>query len=317
MINTLSTILDSQKHALLYRYRAFGLNIESEVFLPELEAGEGIPDARIVLGETPGEIPEAVVKRERYQSAPGKFLLKVPQVGAYCVTGGEQIIVEPDPSAEAAEVRLFLLGTALGVLLMQRSVLPIHGSALAFGKQGVIFTGLSGAGKSTLLSAFRKRGVTFLTDDITGVTTDEQGMPWIQSGYPQQKLWRDSMECMGLDVTGCSKIMSKLDKFAIAANKEFCRTPARLAVICELRMENRPGVALIRLAGPDKLAVLLRHTYRQSLLAGLGLKEDNFTRCAEVAKQIAVYRMLRPAEGFTVAEQTRFVEEMMTELVVG
>jgi hypothetical protein len=296
-------------------YRAFGMNIDSGIDLPELRVAEGVPDVRVVYGKTPQEIPGALARRRRYQAAPDRFLFQVEGVGRYYVADGECIVVEPLESAEAKAVRLFLLGTTFGSLLLQRGILPIHGSAVVIDGRGVILTGVSGAGKSTLLAAFRKRGAAFLTDDVAAVTVDGSGVPWVHPGYPQQKLWRDSAVHMGVDVSDCLPIRSGVDKYAVAAEEGFCQTPARLVAVCELRPENRPEADLTRLTGPDKLAVLLRHTYRKWLLAGMGLKERHFRQCVDVARSVAVSRLARPNGGYSAVQQADLVDRLMTELV--
>jgi hypothetical protein len=300
-----------------FNFSAFGINIASDIFLPELVTSEGIPDVRIVSGKTPQEIPEALVKRNHYQAAPNQFLLHVAQAGRYYVAEGNRIIVEPDHLAEPGMVRLFLLGTAFGALLLQRGILPIHGSTVVIKEQAVIITGDSGVGKSSLLAALRNRGADFLTDDVAAVTTDEENSPWVHPGYPQQKLWKDSADTMGMDVGDLPMILPGKDKYAIAVKKGFCRMPVRLTAICELRAEDRPEAAMIRLAGPDKIAVLLRHTYRKSLVDGLDLKEEHFKCCASVAKHISVCRLLRPHGKYSLTEQAHLVERLMTELASG
>jgi hypothetical protein len=300
-----------------FLFRAFGVNIASDIFFPELEVAEGIPDVRIVLGNTPQGIPEAIVNANRYQAASNQFLLHVPKVGRYYVAGGKHIIVEPDPSAEPGTVRVFLLGTAFGALLLQRGVLPIHGSTVVINGKAVIIAGASGVGKSTLLAAFRNDGTAFLADDVAAVTRDEGNVPWVQPSYPQQKLWKDSADNMGMNVADCPVIRSGMDKYAIGAEEGFCRTPVRLAAICELSAENLPEAVMIPLAGPDKIAVLLRHTYRHSLLSGLGLKIENFQYCAAVAQQISACRLVRPKDGFSAMEQEQLIEELMAKLVSG
>jgi hypothetical protein len=294
-------------------FRAFGITIASDIFLPELEAAEGYPDVRVVFDRTPREIPEAFVKNNHYQAAPDKFLFRVEGVGHYYVTKGNRIALEPDQSAEAGAVRLYLLGTAFGALLLQRGVLPIHGSAVVINGRAVIIAGVSGAGKSTLLTALRKRGNAFLTDDVAAVTVDGSGVPWVEPGYPHQKLWRDSAENMGVDVSGYHAILAGMDKYAVPLEEGFCRARAPLTALCELRMENCREATLTRLAGPDKLTVMLKHTYRRWLLDGLGLKVSHFNQCSAAAKAIAVCSLARPKGKFSVEEQARLVERLVSE----
>ena len=69
--------------------------------------------------------------------------------------------------------RLYILGTCMGAILMQRKILPLHGSVIAIDGKAYAIVGDSGAGKSTLASAFLKRGYQLLTDDVIAVSFSE------------------------------------------------------------------------------------------------------------------------------------------------
>ena len=119
-----------------FRYKVFGLHITSDILLPELlaENDKHAPaEASIIIGKTPAHIDGATEQAQRYQLANNHFLFQIPGVGSYYVTHGNRIVVEPAEQAKEVFVRLFLLGTAFGALLMQRGILPIHGSAVVFG----------------------------------------------------------------------------------------------------------------------------------------------------------------------------------------
>ena len=60
-------------------------------------------------------------------------------------------------------IRLYILRDMYGTLLMQRKILPFHGSAIAINGKAYAIVGDSGAGKSTLASAFLKEGYQLLT----------------------------------------------------------------------------------------------------------------------------------------------------------
>ena len=300
-----------------FYYKAFGMNIASDIHLPELEMAHGRPDVRIIYGKTPDEIPGDAVRKGRYQAAPNHFLFHVPHVSRYSVTNGDCIVVEPDQPVEPEAVRLFLLGTSLGALLIQRGVLPIHGSAVVINGKVVIITGESGAGKSTLLAAFRERGACFLTDDIAAVTFDGDGTPWVQSGYPQQKLWRDSAEKIGVDVSVCKRIRSGIEKYAIVSDEGFYRSAAPLAAVCELQSSHCPMVTLDRLTELESLKVLMRHTYRPHLMSCLGTKATHFRQCSALLKHIAVSRLTRPEGVFSISEQVELVERQMAKAMTG
>ena len=68
------------------------------------------------------------------------------------------------------EIRLYILGLVWGLLLMQRKIFPLHGSAIAINGKAYAFIGDSGAGKSTLASAFLSKGYQLLSDDVIAVS---------------------------------------------------------------------------------------------------------------------------------------------------
>lgn len=315
-------IKNQKKKFRRFCYKVYGLYIESDILLPELLTTidtPNTPEVTISLGKVPAEISGAIEKTKSYQMAKNQFLFQVSGVGRYYVTNGNCIVMEPAEQANESYLRIFLLGTAFGALLMQRGILPIHGSAVVINGCCVIFTGVSGAGKSTLLAAFRKRKYSFLTDDVAAVTLDAEGIAWVQSAYPQQKLWRDSAETMGVNtdsLTPFYKGISK-DKFAVPVHKGFWQTPAPLVAVYELGAERCWDVTLRPLSGVDKLAVLLIHTYRPWLIDGLGLKAAHFKQCVAVAGQAAVSCLTRPEGVFCLEEQVRLVQQDMERLLAG
>ncbi len=292
-----------------YPYRAFGLNIVSAIPLPELPSASGIPAVRIEVGATPSGIAGAPVSTGHFQAAPGQLLLWVPKVGNYWIENGNQIVVEPAPASDPKAVRLFLLGSALGALLMQRGILPIHGSAVVKGKLCCIITGARGAGKSTLAAALRRQGYRLLTDDLAAVGFDATGRPLVYPAYPQQKLWRDSLAATGNAGAAGGRIYGRVDKYAIPVVQSFCDTPQRLGAIYELRVASDGGVNFVALRGLDKLTLIMKNIYRPGFAGGLGLREALFRQAAGLAGHSAVARITRPAKGFTMADQVALVEE--------
>jgi hypothetical protein len=302
-----------------HHYQVFGLHVVSDILLPELmKAIDPLaePQVSIALDKVPTAIADPILKTEGYQAAKGKFLFLVPDVASYYVTNGNSIVVEPEEQAQDYSVRLFLLGTSFGALLMQRGILPLHGSAVLIKGRGVVFTGMSGAGKSSLLAAFRKRDYPFLTDDVVAVTMDTDGIAWIHPSYPQQKMWRDSTKAIGVETESLKPFYTYEDqeKFAVPAPQGFWRSPAPLSAVYELQVASCSKVELQSLTGTDKLSILLSHTYRPWLIDGLGLKAAHFQQCAAVARQVTVSLLSRPAEKFTLEEQVRCVEQDLARL---
>lgn len=298
-----------------YIYRAFGLNISSDICILELQKGEGVADINIICGIVPTELNEVVWSDEYIKVSKNELLLYVEGVAKYYVKDGKTIIVEPSEQCNDNSVKLYLLGTAIGTALLQKGIIPIHGSAVVIDGKCVIFTGISGAGKSTLSSAFRKMGYEFLADDVSVVTINEAGIPLVQPSYPQQKLWSDSLESMGEDHNRFSKIEDNEDKYVIPVKKGFLSSPVPLYAIFELNPYECSSVQIAQILGSEKLVTLLKNIYRVELLSSFGIKGDYFKKCLNVAKPTAFFKIIRPKEGFFLEEQIRLVREKLKYIV--
>lgn len=147
-------------------YEAFGLNIASEIRFLDMTPVQGAPDLVIEDGKVPEKIPNAKVKGVRYEAGPGEFLLKVDGVAGYYVRGGQSIVVEREAGAADEEVLLFLMGSAMGALLHQRSIVSLHAGAVSVDGGAVLFAGPSSIGKSTLAAALQQQGYPILADDV-------------------------------------------------------------------------------------------------------------------------------------------------------
>jgi len=293
-----------------YHYCAFGLKIASDISMPELQLCPGIfgADVNIAMGKVPKNIKDAIESRANFQAGKNQLLFQIKNVGSYYIEKGNQIIIEPDPNGELKAIRLFLLGSAMGAVLFQRGIFPIHGSAVSFNEFCIIITGNQGAGKSTLAAAFKEKGYEILTDDVAAVSFDSEGMPWVYPSYPQQKLWRDSLESMGNEVSSLSNIYGRIDKYAVTIQDNFCRTPIRLAGIYELWKEHCQNVELNKLSGMAKLSVIINNIYRFGFVHGLDLKEETFRYATSLGKQISVSRIIRPDGMFSAKDQLSVIE---------
>lgn len=285
-------------------YAAFGLSIRSELPLPELPritAQAGEPDIVIKLGDLSEAWRACEVQDGYYASADGQFLFYVPDVAIYGIRGGMQIVVSPVAGAEEQIVRLYLLGTCMGTVLMQRRILPLHGSAVVIDGQAYAFVGDSGAGKSTLAAAFLNRGYRLLTDDVIAVSpAADGGAPLVTPAYPQQKLWQDSIERLGMEPGRYRHLYQS--KYALPVSSGFAANAVPLAGLFELTTTEGEGIELSRYQGLERLAILRLHTYRNFLIPHLAGEQWHFSTVAGMASRVEMYRLQRPSDGFSVRE---------------
>ncbi|MGL4821209.1 MAG: HPr kinase/phosphorylase, partial [Bacilli bacterium] len=194
----------------MFRYEVFGLRVVSDVYFPELCAGEFAESHRDVTIQTLPYAGPYTDQAERTQ-----FSFTVDEDLWFDVTNGTRITIYRRPDCDLAKLRVFTLGSAFGALLMQRGEYPLHGSALRMYGQTVIVTGDSGAGKSTLAHTFIERAHTLVSDDVCAIRRTPHGYE-VQPAYPLQKLWGKELVLRGKNVGDYEPIFdTERDKYNV------------------------------------------------------------------------------------------------------
>ncbi len=292
-------------------YHVFGLLVESELPLPELITGVFTPDVSILFGEVTEQIEIPSVSGICYKTFEDKFLLKVDGVACYLVENGNHILIDRAEGGSDEEIRLFLLGSAFGALIHQRGILPLHGSAIVVDNKALIFSGISGAGKSTLAAGFVKRGYKLLADDVCVITLDENENPIAHPGYPQMKLWSDSLENLGHKTVSLRKIRGNLKKYALPIQTDFCNHPLPVKGIYIISTKNNADIGLRRLTGVEKFNAVNDNTYRLNFLKGGGSSMAHFRHIEAISRKCFVKRLERPTKGFYIEKLIELIENDM------
>ena len=283
-------------------YKVFGLTINSELECPELQVSSGNVDVDILFGLAPDTLDNPTFSGVRFQTKVGEFLLHVDNVAKYYVTDGDQIIIDAYPNAEAGDIRLFLLGSAFGALIHQRGLLPIHGSAINIDGTAFIFSGHSGAGKSTIAAAFYHRGYSILSDDVCVLSISTEGKPLLNPGYPQMKLWADSIQKLGGQPSQYPTVRKKIEKHNIPVTSGFSEDPIPLKKVFVVSSLNVDKLAVEEVKGIEKFILLKNHTYRFNFIAGNQMRAAHFSYLDSIAKQIEVFKISRPTGKFLFDE---------------
>ena len=224
------------------RYMAFGLCIESELALPELALPELAGATEKTAGETrwrdpgifihfatlPPTLPtgqfdegHAILTADG-QSRGGDAVLTIGKVARYSIRGGREIAIDPHPGVSERKLRLFLLGSVMGILCHQRRLLPLHANDILVNGSVAAFAGRRGIGKSTLAAHFQSRGYAEICDDVCVAGFDENGRPVAWPGLPRLKLWRDAAETFGHDTRTLEPAMEGRQKYQCPAQKRLC-----------------------------------------------------------------------------------------------
>lgn len=286
-------------------YKAFGLTISSDFGLPELPLVNNCdsPPDIIIMKVDLSQLWAKESNPDDYFVVKDDFVLfHVPDVAIYLINNGNEIYVSPMTDSAEDQVRLFILGTCMGVILMQRNILPLHGSAIVIDGKAYAIVGDSGAGKSTLASAFLKRGYRLLSDDVIPITLSKDNAPIVTPAYPQQKLWLESLNEFGMESENLRPIIDRETKFAVPVLDQFFTKPVALSGIFELTRTEKARINISSILNLEALHTLFYHTYRNFLVEQLDMMEWHFDITVKMMDHLDMYQISRPIARFTANE---------------
>ncbi len=295
----------------LFGYRGYGLSLVSEIELPEYlpSAVPEAPDIRIRLDPAARRAWEQVGgAAEEFLVAPaGGHVFRVPDVAFYHVLDGREIRVAPDTGADPGLVRLFTIGSAMGMALHQRGALVLHGAAVARNGRARIIVGDSGAGKSTLAARLGRAGCAVFGDDTMAIWDWPDGRgKWLWPGSRVFKLWSDSLTALGLSPEGLVPLGNRADKYYVPDPAPAVFEGAKLSEI--LVLEAGAGPPRVEpLEGLRALEAAARHTYRPEYVGLMGRETPHFAQCAALVREVPVRRLIRPWDLARIGETVDLV----------
>jgi len=291
-----------------YHYCVYGLNIASELECPQLSEGTvSHPDVNIRYGEAAIELDPTQELVTGHQVGAGRFLLNVNGTARYLIRNGNEITIEPYINTDQEAVRLYLLGSAFGVLLHQRGFLPLHGSGIATNRGAVIFVGGSGIGKSSLAGAFNQRGYQALADDVCAINVNSKGAAQVWPAYPHIHLWADAVVKLGKEPGDFQPAYYKRDKYDLPV-RNFSMEPVTIFAVYSIYLWQDEGICATTLKGFDKIQELTVNTYRLRFLNAIHL-EQHFRQIQILARQARVVRVTRPQQPFLLEEMAELIEK--------
>jgi hypothetical protein len=292
-------------------YKAFGYRVASEIPLPELPGwgneGDETADVVIERADLSEQWSRIATPNQKTVVTDNRVMFQIAGTATYCIEDGTKITVSSFHGADEDQIRLYILGTCFGALLLQRKVLPLHGSAVAIKGKAYAFIGDSGAGKSTLASAFLQLGYPLVSDDVIALTVAQDQFPLVTPSYPQQKLWQESLDGFGMENSLYRPIFQRETKFAVPVPAKFYPEPLPLAGVFELVKSEQETILMERIRSLERLPLLYRHTYRNSFIARLGLMEWHLEMTAGMVSKLGIYRLHRPFSGFTAPEMASLI----------
>lgn len=298
-----------------FSYRLFGFSIASDLEFPELSAAApgGPADAEIRLGRLQSNGSAQLAP----QPVDGGATFSIPEVASYAVLHGQRIIVDPAEGADPRNVRLYLLGSAMGLLLHQRGLLPLHANAVEINGRAIAFMGPSGAGKSTLAAWLHDQGLRVVADDVCAVRFDEASRPKVSQGLPRLRLWKSALEATGRDVDGFQRSYAgddEWDKFDVPLQLAGELAEAlHLAAIYVLASGDRLDIEPLR--GVAAAEAIFANTYRGQYIDGAGQARGHWESCLKLIATTPIFSVSRRWGFDEFDDQARRIVEHARTLV--
>lgn len=288
-----------------FLYQIYGLNLVSEIELPELDPLSPLllrpdwADVSIRIGTLPTELDNRILKWSWCSASPSDYLFEIEDVAGYHIANGNTITVNPAPGKNSPHthtaIRNWLLGSAFAALLHQRKLLPLHVSAVDTENGVWAFTGKSGEGKSTLAAYLHKRlGYQLFSDDLSAVVTNGSG-PLIFAGPKRLKLWEDALAY--LDFHGCRMelVQGARSKFQIDLKSVASRKPRPLRGIVLLETSvSQTDSSIEILRGSQAFGVIGAATYRPYMANWFKQPKQKVLELFNLCEHVQVLKFQRP-----------------------
>lgn len=287
----------------MYKYRVYGLNVHSnrklDCYPHSFDAADIIiefTDSEDEARRYIGQINECGQCKEiDTEDGLGKFF--------FC---GEKHIVAYYQNEDyfARYLCHVLFGFGFSYLLRRRKIFFLHGSGVFIDGGAVVIVGSSEVGKSSLAACLVQQGGRIISDDTTRLELNYE-TPYIYPSYPLRRLYRNTIEHLGLSMEGASEIISREDKFAFRDDGQsvFLNREAPVKAIVRIAPSDTKDVALVREVIKDAILIICRNVYNYQMISRSEFTGDYMDFALDVCDRLPIYTLYRPAVGITVEAQ--------------
>ncbi len=302
----------------MFRYRVYGLTIESDTRFPELSRLEKPTDAmatevRVRLDarrESTPPFSEILQQTNLPDGTPwltsakveDGYLLRYVGMADFIldVAGGELTCCRVECGVSADTVRHLVLDQVFPMVLNRRGREALHATAIVTSKGACAFSGPAGSGKSTLAASFFLAGFGALGDDCLPLV-EQNGSIRVLPGYPGMRLWNDALEALSAGsgaTTPVANYTSKRRALESLSAKNFPREPILLRRIYRIirPKEGEPEISapVVEPLGPREAFIELVSSSFPLDLADSEMLTRHFRLMEKVASTVAVKRLKVP-----------------------
>jgi hypothetical protein len=270
----------------MFQYHAYGLDIHSEIALPELILKKSPkPDMIIRLGAINPFIGNALNEGVYFRETKKAKYRFWDDIGIFKISNGNEIVVDPANRVDELILRKFLLGTVFANLLHQRGFMVLHASAVKINNSAVAFLGEKNSGKSTTAFEFYKNGYSVIADDYIPIQFENK-IPSVYPGFPQLKLSEKSLS--NSNFKNNLNYSSKFEKFYFSAKKYFeqSKLPLKNVYVLERAAYN----AITSFKPQESFIKLTKNNFGITRYKSLDLNRS-FLQCEKLMENVKIKRL--------------------------
>jgi len=228
------------------------------------------------------------------------IFLSIPKIAKFHIKNGKNISIDAygQLAKNWSAIELYLFGSIIGVILVQRDLFALHSNAILINNKGVLIAGDSGAGKSTTAAIFQQKGYKVLCDDIVVINNDL----CINGEFPKIKLWDDALKKLNINESGLTPVATQLGKFhyPLTQNNKFSASQFEISAIYILSTSDSiTEIKTENIKGFNRYGMLLSNTYRNELVLGLNKQEKHLDLCSLLAEKVSITAIQRPKNIFS------------------
>lgn len=301
---------------MLFHYCAYGLQIASSRSINLLiEARKGEPDISVFWETDNRATPDKELSWNTVETAEIKQKIGIEMWQAISLDGFYyklrfkiqnsyfDFLLEPqkdklwviyDKEELESDLDSYFVGPILGCILRLRGALCLHACVVNIDNYAIALAGHKGMGKSTAAAGFARAGFSILSDDLAAITPKENRF-FVQPGYPQIRLWENSVQALFSNSEKLPKVYSFLDKRYVTANEygEFNDVALPLAAIYMLdrkeEFESKPFAS--QLTTQEKFIKLVENAYA-GYAATSALRRQEFFALSSLIQRIPIRQLV-------------------------
>ncbi|SKB54328.1 serine kinase [Dyadobacter psychrophilus] len=303
----------------MHHYKAFGLNILSEIELPELSDGDAGVKHDLYIKSQPFDVPTLEntqlyrrgVRAGFAKDADENLYLHWHNIASFKAMNGDCLVVNPLVD-DGNLISLFTVSEALGLILFQRGFFLLHASSVQVGNDGWCFMGTPGAGKSTTAAAFVKAGCKLLSDDLTAIGFNDKGLAYIIPAYPQLKIWDETANGLQYEKSELQPVSEGVNKFSYQPKAGFVHEPVPLKEVFFLH-KARNRKSLVPLSAAEIPTEMLKNFPLPNQLLTDDILKRHFFQSFQCTRSARLWKKKRP-DGFENLE--KWVSESIPEQLI-